>query len=209
MGEGPGRRAHRPGLAAPDADARGPAAVGPRRRRGDDRDLELPAVPQRPLDRPGPRRGERRRLEAFRAGGRHGPGDPEEPGGGGDALGPGHRRLWRAEVARGSCTPVSTRAYSPAGSPAAAAYSPRWGRRGSPPSPSSPASTRPSSSRAPLESTVRALTWAAFVGCGQTCVAVKRIYVVGNPQPWSEAFAAAARASRSATLPCTTPTSDP
>ena len=47
---------------------------------------------------------------------------------------------------------------------------------------------------APRESTVRALTWAAFVGCGQTCVAVKRIYVVGDPQPWSEAFAAAARA---------------
>ena len=49
-------------------------------------------------------------------------------------------------------------------------------------------------SDAPRESTVRALTWAAFVGCGQTCVAVKRIYVVGDPQPWSEAFAAAARA---------------
>ena len=44
------------------------------------------------------------------------------------------------------------------------------------------------------ESTIRALTWAAFVGCGQTCVAVKRVYVVGDPQPWSEAFAAAARA---------------
>ena len=33
---------------------------------------------------------------------------------------------------------------------------------------------------APLQSTVRALTWAAFVGCGQTCVAVKRVYVVGD-----------------------------
>jgi acyl-CoA reductase-like NAD-dependent aldehyde dehydrogenase len=47
---------------------------------------------------------------------------------------------------------------------------------------------------APLPSTVRALTWAAFVGCGQTCVAVKRAYVVGDPGPWAEAFAGSARA---------------
>ncbi len=47
---------------------------------------------------------------------------------------------------------------------------------------------------APRQSTVRALTWAAFVGCGQTCVAVKRVYVVGDPGPWAEAFAAQARA---------------
>jgi acyl-CoA reductase-like NAD-dependent aldehyde dehydrogenase len=46
---------------------------------------------------------------------------------------------------------------------------------------------------APRRSTVRALTWAAFVGCGQTCVAVKRIYVVGDADPWAEAFAAQAR----------------
>ena len=32
---------------------------------------------------------------------------------------------------------------------------------------------------APLHSTVDALTWAAYVGCGQTCVAVKRVYVSG------------------------------
>ena len=49
---------------------------------------------------------------------------------------------------------------------------------------------------APMEITVRALTWAAFVGCGQTCVAVKRVYVVGDPAPWAEALAAAARALR-------------
>jgi acyl-CoA reductase-like NAD-dependent aldehyde dehydrogenase len=49
---------------------------------------------------------------------------------------------------------------------------------------------------APLDSTVRALTWGAFVGCGQTCVAVKRVYVVGDPAPWAEAFATAARALR-------------
>ena len=49
---------------------------------------------------------------------------------------------------------------------------------------------------APLELTVRCLTWAAFVGCGQTCVAVKRVYVVGDPTPWADALAAAARALR-------------
>ncbi len=43
---------------------------------------------------------------------------------------------------------------------------------------------------------MRALTWAAFVGCGQTCVAVKRVYVVGDPSPWIEALVAAARALR-------------
>ena len=47
---------------------------------------------------------------------------------------------------------------------------------------------------APLESTVNALTWASFVGCGQTCVAVKRVLVVGEPTRWAEALAAAARA---------------
>ncbi len=47
---------------------------------------------------------------------------------------------------------------------------------------------------APLTSTVRALTWAAFVGCGQTCVAVKRVYVVGDARPWAEEFAARAKA---------------
>jgi acyl-CoA reductase-like NAD-dependent aldehyde dehydrogenase len=46
---------------------------------------------------------------------------------------------------------------------------------------------------APRKSTVSAITWAAFVGCGQTCVAVKRVYVVGDPAPWAEAIAARAR----------------
>jgi acyl-CoA reductase-like NAD-dependent aldehyde dehydrogenase len=49
---------------------------------------------------------------------------------------------------------------------------------------------------APRESTVRALTWASFVGCGQTCVAVKRVFIVGDPAPWAEALAASARALR-------------
>jgi acyl-CoA reductase-like NAD-dependent aldehyde dehydrogenase len=49
---------------------------------------------------------------------------------------------------------------------------------------------------APVESTVRAITWGAFVGCGQTCVAVKRVYVVGDARPWVEAFAAEVRKLR-------------
>jgi acyl-CoA reductase-like NAD-dependent aldehyde dehydrogenase len=47
---------------------------------------------------------------------------------------------------------------------------------------------------APLESTVQALRWAAFVGCGQTCVGLKRILVVGDAGPWAQALAASARA---------------
>jgi acyl-CoA reductase-like NAD-dependent aldehyde dehydrogenase len=49
---------------------------------------------------------------------------------------------------------------------------------------------------APLEATVRALTWGAFVGSGQTCVAVKRVYVAGDTDRWADALAAAARALR-------------
>src|SRR3954469_11103898 len=49
---------------------------------------------------------------------------------------------------------------------------------------------------APRESTVRALTWAAFVGSGQTCIAVKRVHVVGDPLPWAEALAESARRLR-------------
>ncbi|WP_422926353.1 aldehyde dehydrogenase family protein [Singulisphaera sp. PoT] len=49
---------------------------------------------------------------------------------------------------------------------------------------------------APLESTARALAWGAFVGTGQTCVAVKRIYVVGDPAPWVEKVAGIARSLR-------------
>ena len=47
---------------------------------------------------------------------------------------------------------------------------------------------------APRESTVRALTWAAFVNAGQTCIAVKRAYLVGDPAPWVAAFTAQAKA---------------
>ncbi len=49
---------------------------------------------------------------------------------------------------------------------------------------------------APRDSTIRALTWAAFVNTGQTCIAVKRAYVVGDPGPWAESFAVQARALR-------------
>ncbi len=49
---------------------------------------------------------------------------------------------------------------------------------------------------APFEATIRALTWSAFVGSGQTCVAVKRVYVVGDDQRWAEALASAANRLR-------------
>jgi acyl-CoA reductase-like NAD-dependent aldehyde dehydrogenase len=49
---------------------------------------------------------------------------------------------------------------------------------------------------APREATVRALTWAAFIAAGQTCVSVKRVYVVGDPRPWAAALAEQARALR-------------
>ena len=49
---------------------------------------------------------------------------------------------------------------------------------------------------APIENTIRALTWASFVGCGQTCVGVKRVYIVGEAEPWAEALATASRGLR-------------
>lgn len=49
---------------------------------------------------------------------------------------------------------------------------------------------------AALESTARALAWGSFVGAGQTCVTIKRVYVVGEPGPWLDALARRARALR-------------
>ncbi len=49
---------------------------------------------------------------------------------------------------------------------------------------------------APLESTTRALAWASFVAAGQTCVAVKRIYTVGDPTRWAESLASRADSLR-------------
>jgi acyl-CoA reductase-like NAD-dependent aldehyde dehydrogenase len=49
---------------------------------------------------------------------------------------------------------------------------------------------------APIATVPRALAWGAFVGTGQTCVAVKRVYVVGDAAPWAEALAEAARRLR-------------
>jgi len=49
---------------------------------------------------------------------------------------------------------------------------------------------------APLGPTARSLAWGAFVGAGQACVAVKRVYVVGDPAPWVEALAGQARSLR-------------
>ena len=63
-----------------------------------DRDLELPLY-LNPPHRPGPRGGQCRGLEAVRAGDRNRPGDPEKPGRGGRARGPGGpRSLGGAEV---------------------------------------------------------------------------------------------------------------
>ena len=49
---------------------------------------------------------------------------------------------------------------------------------------------------APVELTVRALTWGAFVGAGQTCVAVKRAIVVGDSSLWAAALARSAKVLR-------------
>ena len=49
---------------------------------------------------------------------------------------------------------------------------------------------------APLEETARGLIWSAFVGAGQTCVAVKRVYVVGDPARWVERIAELAQCLR-------------
>lgn len=49
---------------------------------------------------------------------------------------------------------------------------------------------------APAEATARALAWGAFVGAGQTCVAVKRAYVVGDAAPWAGRLADQARGLR-------------
>jgi acyl-CoA reductase-like NAD-dependent aldehyde dehydrogenase len=49
---------------------------------------------------------------------------------------------------------------------------------------------------APREPTLRALTWAAFVGSGQTCVAVKRAYIVGDAAAWAGSLAERARLLR-------------
>jgi acyl-CoA reductase-like NAD-dependent aldehyde dehydrogenase len=42
----------------------------------------------------------------------------------------------------------------------------------------------------------RPLAWGAFVGAGQTCVAIKRIFVVGDPRPLAAAVADVARSLR-------------
>ncbi len=49
---------------------------------------------------------------------------------------------------------------------------------------------------APVESTARSIAWGAFVSAGQTCVAVKRVYIVGDASPWIKAIAEVARSLR-------------
>jgi acyl-CoA reductase-like NAD-dependent aldehyde dehydrogenase len=49
---------------------------------------------------------------------------------------------------------------------------------------------------ASLSRTIPPVAWAAFIGAGQTCVAIKRVYVVGDPAPWATALADRARSLR-------------
>ncbi len=112
--------------------------------------------------------------------------------------GAGRRRAGRARrLAAPWSNRRSTRRCSPGGSRTAGRCWPPWAAGASRPWPSSPGSIRRSSCPTrPSNRPVRCLTWAAFVGCGQTCVAVKRVYVVGDPGPWADALAASARALR-------------
>ncbi|MFO0908624.1 MAG: aldehyde dehydrogenase family protein [Isosphaeraceae bacterium] len=49
---------------------------------------------------------------------------------------------------------------------------------------------------APREAMIPTLAWASFLGAGQTCVAIKRVYVVGDPRPWAEDLGSVARSLR-------------
>ncbi|MBY0396052.1 MAG: aldehyde dehydrogenase family protein, partial [Thermoleophilia bacterium] len=49
---------------------------------------------------------------------------------------------------------------------------------------------------APLAPTCDSLTWAAFLNCGQACIAVKRVFIVGDPSRWAVALAERAAALR-------------
>ena len=42
---------------------------------------------------------------------------------------------------------------------------------------------------ADIEKTLAPLVWGAYVGAGQTCVSIKRVYVVGDVQPWAKGLA--------------------
>lgn len=49
---------------------------------------------------------------------------------------------------------------------------------------------------AQIDSVARPLAWGAFVGSGQICIAVKRVYVVGDPAPWADRLAEIAQSLR-------------
>ena len=49
---------------------------------------------------------------------------------------------------------------------------------------------------APLDSTARSLVWSSFVNAGQTCISVKRVFIVGDPRHWAAALAEKARGLR-------------
>ena len=42
---------------------------------------------------------------------------------------------------------------------------------------------------AAIEKTLRPLVWGAYVGAGQTCVSIKRVYVVGDAERWAKGLA--------------------
>ena len=184
-----------PGWQRLPADPGGAAALPAGRRGRDDRDLELPAVPQRPADRPGAGGGQRGRLEAV------GAGAALRADGSSESLEEAGlpRRAGRGRLRRARGRPGAGRVGDRQGDvhrrdrerPARPRR--RWRAGASRRWPSSPGSTRRSSCPTPRSRRRSgALTWAAFVGAGQTCVAVKRVYVVGDPAPWAEALAAAA-----------------
>ena len=45
---------------------------------------------------------------------------------------------------------------------------------------------------ASVEKTLAPLVWGAYVGAGQTCISIKRVYVVGNAEPWAMGLAESA-----------------
>ncbi len=163
-GTGAGWIADRAGLAALAADAAGSAGMAADRCRRRHRDLELPAVPDRPGAGPGARGGQRRGVEAIGAGPARRPAAPGQSGGGRIPGRAGGRRAGRAGGRSGAGRHhPSTRDTSPAASrtadescrPWQAVAFRRWRNF--------PGSTRRSS--CPMlrsKPTARALAWAAF-----------------------------------------------
>ena len=124
------RRSGRSGSAF--ADAGGAGAVAARRRVGNDRHLELPAIPQCAGDWPGTGGGKRRRLEAFGTGPPHWAETPGKSRGGGHSQGTCLGSLWCGRGRQGAVDRASTGGCSPAGSTADGGSWRRSGPRESP-----------------------------------------------------------------------------